>query len=528
MSRRTALFTLLGMAALAPLMIGGCKGVADPQAEKRFRAEVGNTSITVFPTYVRDGEQHRYDAESARTLAAFLSETGIATAHVSTAEVPLTTEWGMNQARMFAHSATDFSRHVKTNEIDTNHAMLAEYLIGGRSVPVGVHVYVVERGGAIAYGTLSNSHHAAFTAVDPQTIEDCTEVAKRTLSNGLDEHVKQNAAKTGQAEFGYASTLMVLPVKMPGGPADKVGQALAGLLENGGMPNLQPSTLTFEPAAETQWEQVPELLSEFIRKNALPTDYALYAEILGTHNPPKVEEVRSVLVGRDGKLVWVDRQGRDDSDFRRINPRNPMTCCVLAATRVLEHFGIDESTAPPEGEGTIAQLWEKDSGLPAREERAAIGLRQELLRNKEGAVVLTVYPVQLFEETDVDSAAGLVDLLNGTDGLSATISDEAHRPVFEIEGNSNEMRRLWDLAKAFRAFVRQNPPASAYALCAEYAIRPNDQKVWSVHTIVCDRAGEWVIVDLQNEYQADFKRIDPQDKADCNRLVVERIKRYAR
>jgi hypothetical protein len=41
--------------------------------------------------------------------------------------------------------------------------------------------------------------------------------------------------------------------------------------------------------------------------------------------------------------------------------------------------------------------------------------------------------------------------------------------------------------------------------------------------VVCDRAGDWVIADLQNNHQADFQRINPKTLADCDQLVLERL-----
>ncbi len=42
--------------------------------------------------------------------------------------------------------------------------------------------------------------------------------------------------------------------------------------------------------------------------------------------------------------------------------------------------------------------------------------------------------------------------------------------------------------------------------------------------VVCDRAGDWVIVDLQNSHQKEFQRISPKNLEDCDRLVLERLK----
>ena len=43
-----------------------------------------------------------------------------------------------------------------------------EYLIGGAGGVVGVHFYVVDRAGTVAYGMLLNSHHEAFNNVNPK------------------------------------------------------------------------------------------------------------------------------------------------------------------------------------------------------------------------------------------------------------------------------------------------------------------------------------------------------------------------
>lgn len=159
------------------LTFGGCGGIVDKQAAARLRDAIGDTSITVFPAFVRDGEQHRYDADAARSIAEFLTQEGLATATVSDAEVPITSKWGMNQARMFRDSAADFSTYIGEHPIQTDYALLPEYLIGGRGTVVGVHLYLLDPQGTAAYAALLNSHHKVFTDVDPKTTSDCTTIA---------------------------------------------------------------------------------------------------------------------------------------------------------------------------------------------------------------------------------------------------------------------------------------------------------------------------------------------------------------
>ena len=55
-----------------------------------------------------------------------------------------------------------------------------------------------------------------------------------------------------------------------------------------------------------------------------------------------------------------------------------------------------------------------------------------------------------------------------------------------------------------------------------------DGGAWAVHFVVCDREGEWVIVDFQNDHHGDFQSIDPKTPDDCGRLVAKRLQGYLR
>ena len=51
---------------------------------------------------------------AASTIGDFLTQNGLATVTVAAAEVPITSQWGMNQAKMFKDSAADFSAYIAT------------------------------------------------------------------------------------------------------------------------------------------------------------------------------------------------------------------------------------------------------------------------------------------------------------------------------------------------------------------------------------------------------------------------------
>ncbi len=93
----------------------------------------------------------------------------------------------------------------------------------------------------------------------------------------------------------------------------------------------------------------------------------------------------------------------------------------------------------------------------------------------------------------------------------------------------NEQKPLWELARAFQKHVKRNPPEADYALLADYMMDPRAGRgAWAVHFVICDRDGEWVIVDFQNNHHGDFQSIDPKTFDDCGRLVAKRLEGYLR
>ena len=325
------------------------------------------------------------------------------------------------------------------------------------------------------------------------------------------------------AELGPDSSVTIVPVIMAGDPSKDVADVVGVMLEQEGMPNIRTVEQEFVPAAGASLEQVAESFGTHASAQSLKTDCALFAEFVGT---PKtgVAEIRAVLVDSAGKVLWNDCQKPGDADFDRVRPQNPMTCCVLLRDRLKPVFKLTDATRSQAKEGRMAKLWAEKSGTPSDQERAAIGERLETLKKAGAAAAVLVYPVQLSKETDAASAEHIVKLLNEAELCQAQAAKADIQ--FDVAPNSNEQRRLWDLAKAVQKHVRDNPPTTDYVLCAEYTIRPHDQQVWSVHTIVCDRAGEWVIVDFQNNHQDDFQSVNPQTRDDCGALVLRRLRAH--
>jgi hypothetical protein len=153
--------------------------------------------------------------------------------------------------------------------------------------------------------------------------------------------------------------------------------------------------------------------------------------------------------------------------------------------------------------------------------------RQAVMKKAGRGASVTVYPVRLFnDDVSAESAAQLADLLNEKKLCAAKVVESPFR--VKIERTHNQQKTLWDLARAFQAHVEQNPPEADYVLLADYMINLRAGRASAVHFIICDREGEWVIVDFQNNHHGDFQSIDPKTLDDCGRLVAKRFEGYLR
>jgi hypothetical protein len=169
------------------MLIVGCGGIIDPEAEEILRQKLGNTSFTVYPAYIRYGDgDDVYDIAAAESIGQFLEDEDLATVTISEEQVPLREEWHSNEARMFRESTKAFASYILENPIVTEYGLLAEYLfLAGSGAVGGIHCYILEASGRVAFAVGLNSHHEPFYTADPQSIEDCTAVLISVLRDEL-------------------------------------------------------------------------------------------------------------------------------------------------------------------------------------------------------------------------------------------------------------------------------------------------------------------------------------------------------
>lgn len=173
------------VAGIAVLLVPGCGGglKVDPQARAAFDAAEGPVSLAVFPVRVVRGEgEIAQDAALALRLVDALNASGHAEATLAAAPMEFEVEWGMNQAKMFLASADAFASRVAEVGIRQDYALVVEILANeGEDWIGGVHYYLVDSGGRIVAGGLSNSHHDVFKNVDPKSREDGYRVGEAML-----------------------------------------------------------------------------------------------------------------------------------------------------------------------------------------------------------------------------------------------------------------------------------------------------------------------------------------------------------
>jgi len=325
---------------------------------------------------------------------------------------------------------------------------------------------------------------------------------------------------------GPDASLTILPVRLGGKPWDRVTEVVGFLLEQQGLRNIELGKTAFTPA-ESKFESLAAAVGAFVKTNPVTTDYALYAEYNGDHKTG-LNELRAVVVDQTGAVVWTDRQTPQDEAFKKMEDRDPMMMSVLLVQRLSPQLGLNEQTAKAAKPGKMAVILDQRSGLPPANERAALPERQQAMKRALPGATLLVYPARIVgNEVSVSSTTNVVRLLNQA-GLCKAVPAKQTVPLKTSLPDPNEQKALWDLAREFRDFVRTNPPAADYALCADYAFNPQNAEQGFVHFVVCDRKGEWVIADMQNSHHPDYRSIGIISRDRCDQLLVKRLAGYLR
>ncbi len=323
---------------------------------------------------------------------------------------------------------------------------------------------------------------------------------------------------------GVETSLTILPMRLAGRPFDRLTEVVGALLEQQGLQNIELGQTPFDPGSKPDLERLSAEVGEFVKKNAITTDYALYAEYNGNMQTG-LDEIHAVVVDQSGGLVYADYLGAQDEAFKQLESPDPMQLSVLLVQRLSPQFGLDEETAKSAKPGKMARLMDERSGLPPEDQRSAMPDRQKVMKTALQKATLLVFPVRISGSADAACAGDLAKMITEAQLCKATTAKPSLL-LTAAQEDPNELKILWDLAREFREYVKANPISADYSLYADYAFNPENWQQGYVHFVVCDRQGEWVIVDMQNCEWEDYQSIKPTSKEACNQLLIKRLEGY--
>ena len=318
-----------------------------------------------------------------------------------------------------------------------------------------------------------------------------------------------------------SSPLTVLPVLLGGRPFEKLTQVVGVFLEQAGLQSVELGDSPYNPGGNTGMDALRSTLSSFLAQHPVTTDLAFYAEYNGMPGQG-INELRMVLLDRTGAVLWSERLSPQDEVFRRLEAPEPMLVTGLLVERVGPLLGLDEATRKAAKPGRIERMMEQESGIPPEKERGALPGRLQAMKAARGSLSLLILRPRVNDAMDSTSAPAIAQLVNeaglGRAQVAAGLSTVTAPPL-----EPDEMKTLWLTARACQGWVRANHPDADYILFADLVFTPGRWEQGLVHTIVCDRRGDWVIVDLQNAELEDYQAIKPMSAEACARLVARRL-----
>ncbi|MCB9769401.1 MAG: hypothetical protein H6752_14475 [Candidatus Omnitrophica bacterium] len=346
----------------------------------------------------------------------------------------------------------------------------------------------------------------------------CEQQDLPTLGVSAEQRVRLDRMKAS----GPNASLTILPARVAGNPFDRVTEAIGLLLEQQGLKNIELGKTPFDPGNNKWVEQMSAALGEFVNQNPITTEYALYEDLYPNR-------MRAIIVDASGDLVWNVRLTPKDKVWKkRGGSQDLMVCVEILVQSLAPQFGLNEETAKAAKPGKMARIMDERSGIPPEEETAALPERQKIMKEMGQKATLMIFASRIGGTTvDTASAGNLVKIINAA-GLCRAVSAEQTVLLKAPLEDPNEMKKLWDLAREFRDYVKQNPSDADYVLYADYVFTPDNWEWGMVHFVVCDRTGEWVIVDMQNSHQPDYQSIKPTSREGCDQLLVKRLEDYLR
>jgi hypothetical protein len=269
--------------------------------------------------------------------------------------------------------ALAFGEFVRDQSLETDYALVAEYLGSPASGVDAVRVAVVDRAGRVVWADRQGQGDVVFERVQPDCPMTCTLLAVEMVRSVLDLPDPQQMPESEEGKFAQRmirrsglppsserdamnprekhlkatrsnASLVVYPVRRGDGTSVADGERLAELLRGQGFRVVTSTDLSPGVEVEPSRDQLSMLwglagsFRDHLREHPADADYALVADYIGSPQLDRVGAVNYVICDRSGEWVLVGLQNSHHDEFNEIAPDSPEDCGRLVAKSLASRF----------------------------------------------------------------------------------------------------------------------------------------------------------------------------------------------
>lgn len=262
--------------------------------------------------------------------------------------------------------ALAFGEFVRDQSLETDYALVAEYLGSPASGVEAVRVAVVDRAGRVVWADRQGPGDIFFERVKPECPMTCTLLAVEMVRSVLDlpdpqqmpekedgKFAQRMSRKSGLPPSGErdamspreehlkatrsTASLVVYPVRRGDATSIADGERLAELLREHGFQVVTSTDVPPEVEVEPSRNQLSMLwglagsFRDYLREHPADADYALVADYIGSPQLDRVGGVHYVICDRSGEWVMVGLQNSHHDEFQEVAPDSPEDCGRLVA-----------------------------------------------------------------------------------------------------------------------------------------------------------------------------------------------------
>ncbi|MCK4905892.1 hypothetical protein KAS42_06625 [bacterium] len=133
-----------------------------------------------------------------------------------------------------------------------------------------------------------------------------------------------------------------------------LAEVMAMFFEGTGIKKIKMSKYSFIPSAPEDVEKIAYEFGDIIKRKLIDTDYAVFAEFIGTQQSGP-DKIVTIVVDYYGDPVWIDVQEKTDELVQSIKQYTPLTCCYVSVEKLRLCLGLID----PVSKDAVKGEWSK-------------------------------------------------------------------------------------------------------------------------------------------------------------------------